>query len=464
MATVIAGELDTTALEAQVRGQLIGPDDPRYEEARKVYNAMIDRHPALIVRCNDAADVIAVVNFARESGAPLAVRCGMHNPAGFSVVDDGIVLDLSPMKGIRVDPAEQIATVQGGCTWGDVDHATHAFGLATVGGVLSTTGMGLTLGGGIGYLTRQYGLSVDNIVSADVVLADGSFVTADDNENSDLFWAIRGGGGNFGVVTSLTFQLHPVDTVIWGPMLWPLEQAADVMRAYDGWIGEAPDHLSGFFAFLTVPPGPPFPEELHLQKMCGIVWFCTGPQEVADELLAPVRAFGPVLDLVHAAPYPMIQSAFDALYPPGQQHYWRADFVNELSDEAIAAHVEHGSQLPTPQASMHLYPIDAAVHRIGSGDTAFAYRDSRWAEVIFAVDPDPASADLLRSWVVDYWEATHPYSAGGGYINFMMDEGLEGVQASYRDNYSRLAEIKKRYDPENLFQVNQNIRPANEVG
>jgi hypothetical protein len=232
------------------------------------------------------------------------------------------------------------------------------------------------------------------------------------------------------------------------------------MRAYDGWIADAPDHFNGFFAFLTVPPGPPFPEELHLQKMCGIVWVCTGTQEVADELLGPARAFGPTLDLVHAAPYPMIQSAFDALYPPGQQQYWRADFVNELSDEAIAAHVEHGSQLPTPQASMHLYPIDGAVHKVGSGDTAFAYRDSRWAEVIFAVDPDPSSADLLKSWVVDYWEATHPYSAGGAYINFMMDEGQDRVQASYRDNYTRLAEIKKQYDPGNLFRINQNIQPA----
>jgi hypothetical protein len=460
MATVTAHELDTTALEGQVRGQLIGPDDPGYDEARQIYNAMIDKRPSLIVRAADVADVIAVVNFARETRVPLAVRCGMHNPAGFSVVDDGIVLDLSPLKGIRVDPAEKTATVQGGCTWGDVDHATHAFGLATVGGVLSTTGMGLALGGGIGYLTRQYGLSVDNIVSADVVLADGSFVTASESENSDLFWAIRGGGGNFGVVTSLTFRLHPVDTVIWGPMLWPLDQAADVMRAYDAWIGVAPDHFNGFFAFLTVPPVPPFPEELHMQKMCGIVWFCTGTQEVANELLAPARAFGPALDLVHAAPYPMIQSAFDALYPPGQQHYWRADFVNELSDEAIAAHVEHGSQLPTPQASMHLYPIDAAVHEVGEGDTAFAYRDSRWAEVIFAVDPDPASADLLKSWVVDYWEATHPYSAGGAYINFMMDEGQDRIQASYRDNFQRLAEAKKQYDPGNLFRINQNILPA----
>jgi FAD/FMN-containing dehydrogenase len=298
------------------------------------------------------------------------------------------------------------------------------------------------------------------MLSADVVLADGSFVTATEKENSDLFWAIRGGGGNFGVVTSLTLRLYPVDTVVWGPMLWSLDRAAEIMRAYDGWIKDAPDHFNGVFAFLTVPPGPPFPEELHMQKMCGIVWFCTEGMDVAEPLLAPARETGPALDLVHEAPYPMIQGAFDALYPPGHQHYWRADFVDELSDEAIAAHVEHGSQMATPQASMHLYPIDGAVHRVGSSDTAFAYRDSRWAEVIFAADPDPGKADLIKSWVVDYWEATHPYSAGGAYINFMMDEGQDRVQASYRDNYERLAEVKKKYDPGNLFRVNQNIRPA----
>jgi FAD/FMN-containing dehydrogenase len=461
MATVTAKELDTTALAAQVRGELIDPGDPRYEEARHVYNSMIDKRPALIVRSVDVADVIAVVNFARESGVPLAVRSGAHNAAGFGSVDDGIVLDLTAMKGIRVDPGARLATVQGGCTWGDVDHATHAFGLATTGGVLSTTGMGLALGGGIGYLSRAHGLSIDNLVSADVVLADGSAVTSSEDENEDLFWAIRGGGGNFGVVTSFTFRLHPVSTVIWGPMLWPLEQAADVMRAYDGWLADAPDELNGFFAFLTVPPGPPFPEELHGQKMCGIVWCHTGSQEEADAALAPARALGPpALDLVGEVPYPAAQSAFDALYPPGQLHYWRADFISELSDEAIARHVEHGSKLPTPQASMHLYPIDAAVHNVGAGDTAFSYRDTRWAEVIFAVDADPANTDLLKSWVVDYWDATHPYSAGGAYINFMMEEGQGRVQASYRGNYARLAELKKRYDPENLFRVNQNIRPA----
>jgi FAD binding domain/Berberine and berberine like len=460
MATVTVGDVDTHALAERVRGELIGPRDAGYEEARSLYNSMIDKHPALIARCVDAADVMAVVDFARDSGLPLAVRCGAHNPAGFASVDDGVVIDLSRMKGIRVDPEARLATVQGGCTWGDVDHATHAYGLATVGGVLSTTGMGLALGGGIGYLTRRYGLSVGNIASIDVVLADGTAVTAGANEHEDLFWAIRGGGGNFGVVTSMTFRLHPVKTIFWGPMLWPIDRAAEIMRAYDGWLADAPDDLNGFFAFLMVPPGPPFPEELHHQTMCGIVWCHTGSAEEAEQALAPAREAGPVLDLVHEAPYPMAQGAFDALYPPGQQHYWRADFFDELSDEAIAAHVEHGSNLPTPQAQMHLYPIDGAVHEVGAQDTAFAYRNTRWAEVIFAADPDPANADLIKSWVVDYWEATHPHSAGGAYINFMMEEGDERVQASYRGNYERLAEVKKRYDPANLFRANQNIKPA----
>ena len=460
MTTVTVRELDTTALAERVRGELIGPGDAGYDEARSLYNAMVDKHPALIVRCVDVADVIATIDFARDSGLPLAVRGGSHNPAGFGSVDGGVVVDLTRMKGIRVDPSAQLATVQGGCTWGDVDHATHAYGLATVGGVLSTTGMGLALGGGIGYLSRKHGLSVDNLVSADVVLADGTPVTASADEHEDLFWAIRGGGGNFGVVTSLTFRLHPHKTIMWGPMLWPIDRAAEIMRAYDGWLADAPEDLNGFFAFLSVPPGPPFPEELHNQTVCGIVWCHTGSAEEAAQALAPARETGPVLDLVHEAPYPMAQGAFDALFPPGHQHYWRADFVDELSDEAIAAHVEHGSNLPTPQAQMHLYPVDGAVHSVGAADTAFAYRDSRWAEVIFAADPDPAKADPIKTWVVDYYDATHPHSAGGAYVNFMMDEGDERVRASYRDNYERLAEVKKRYDPANLFRANQNIRPA----
>jgi FAD/FMN-containing dehydrogenase len=462
MSAVTVAGLDATVLETQVRGRLIRPDDDEYERARAVHNAMIDRHPALIVRCADVADVIAVVNFARDNEVDLAVRCGGHNVAGFGTVDDGVVLDLSLMKGINVDPLALTVTVQGGCTWGDVDHATHAFGLATPGGVVSTTGVGgLTLGGGLGYLTRRCGLSIDNLLEADVVLADGSFVTASEGENEDLFWALRGGGGNFGVVTSFTFRLHPVDTVVAGPMLWPIEQAADAMRMWQDLLRDASDELYGLFAFLVVPPGPPFPEELHLKNMCGVVWCHTGTPEAADKELAPVRAFGPpAFELVGPMPHPVLQSMFDGITGPGMQNYWRADFFNELSDEAIAAHAEPGARVPSMFSGTFIFPIDGAASRVGSDQTAWSYRDARFAENLTGADPDPAAADRITAWVMEAWEATHPYSAGGAYLNFQGDEGQERVQASYRGNYGRLAEIKKRYDPGNLFHLNQNIRPA----
>jgi FAD/FMN-containing dehydrogenase len=446
----------------ELRGSLIAPDDAGYDEARKLFNGMIDKRPALIARCADVADVMSAVNYARDIGALLAVRGGGHNGGGLGSCDGGVVIDLSGMRGIRVNADERTVRVQGGCTWGDVDHATHAFGMATPSGIISTTGVGgLTLGGGIGHLARKHGLSIDNLLEADVVLADGRLVRANERENPDLFWAIRGGGGNFGVVTSFLFRLHAVDTVIGGPTLWPLEMAADVMRWYDGFIASAPEELTGFFAFLTVPPGPPFPEHLHLHQMCGAVWCYAGSAVDADDVFAPVREFGPpALDGLEPMPFPALQSAFDALYSPGDQWYWRADFVDELSDDAIAAHVEFGERLPTTLSTMHLYPIDGAVQRAGAEDTAFAYRSSRWAEVIVGVDPDPAKAPEITKWTVDYWDAVHPYSAGGAYVNFMMDEGEERVKATYGDNYARLTEVKAKYDPGNLFRVNQNILPA----
>jgi FAD binding domain/Berberine and berberine like len=458
-ATVTA--LDTSALE-HVRGEIIRPEDDRYDEARAAHNAGTNKHPALIVRCRDVADVIAVVNFARSSGLPLAVRGGGHNPAGFSSVDDGIVLDLSAMRGIKVNPGARTAMVQGGCTLGDVDHATHAFGLAAPGGVVSTTGVGgLTLGGGTGHLTRSCGLTIDNLLEADVVLADGTFVTANDEQNADLFWALRGGGGNFGVVTSFTFRLHPVDMVVAGPMLWEIEHAADALRMYDQVLSDAPDELTGVFAFLVVPPGPPFPEDLHLKTMCGIVWCYTGPPERADDLLAPARAVGPpVFELVGPMPHPILQSMFDGLAGPGMHNYWRGDFLSELTDEAIARHVEYGSTVPNIFSAVHLYPVDGVAGRVAPDATAWSYRDARWAEVIFAVDPDPAAFDSLKNWVIESWDLLHPFSMGGGYVNFLVDEGQERVQSSYRDNYRRLAELKRRYDPTNLFRLNQNIEPA----
>jgi FAD/FMN-containing dehydrogenase len=450
------------ALKADLRGQLIAPDDPAYEAARKVYNAMIDRRPRLIARCADVGDVITALRFGREHGLLIAVRGGGHNAGGLGVVDDGLVIDLSPMRYTRVDPAARTVRVGGGCTWGDVDHATHAFGMATPSGIISTTGVGgLTLGGGLGHLTRRCGLAIDNLVAADMVLADGRFVTVGPEDHPDLFWAIRGGGGNFGIVTSFKFRLHPISTVHAGPTLWDLDHSTEVMQWYRELIPTAPDDLSGFFAFLTVPPVPMFPEHLHLKKMCGVVWCYTGPADRFEEHFKPVRRFRPpALEMVGPMPQPVLQSLFDGLYPAGHQWYWRADFVKELSDRAIAEHVKYGATLPTMQSTMHLYPVNGAAHRVGKSETAWSYRDATWAEVMVGVDPDPANKDRLVKWARAYWDATHPYSAGGAYVNFMMDEGEDRVKATYRDNYPRLAAVKKTYDPSNVFRVNQNIKPA----
>lgn len=458
-------EASIHTLEERLRGELIQPSDANYDEVRKVYNAMIDRHPRLIAHCADVADVISAVNFARENNVFVAVRGGGHNGAGLGVCDDGLVIDLQPMRGVRVDPEARTVRVEGGGRWGDVDRATHAFGLATVSGAISTTGVaGLTLGGGHGYLTRKYGLTVDNLLAADVVLADGQFVTASVDEHEDLFWAIRGGGGNFGIVTSFLFQLHPVHTVYAGPMLWSLDRAKDVMQWYREFLPAAPEDLYGFFAFLTVPPASHFPEHLHHQKMCGVVWCYSGALDQADAVFDPVRqAVPPVFEHLGPMPYPALQSAFDDLYPPGLQWYWKGDFVKELSDEAIALHIQHGSQMPTPLSTMHLYPVDRAVDQVGKNDTAFSYRDVTWSMVIAGVDPDPASSDRLIDWAQDYWNALHPYSAGGAYVNFMMEEGQERVQATYRDNYDRLVAIKTKYDRGNLFRINQNIKPSSDT-
>lgn len=454
---------DTTlaAYRAQLRGTLIQAGDADYDAARTVFNAMIDKRPRLIARCADVADVIASVNFAHQHGLLLAVRGGAHNGAGLGVCDDGLVIDLAGLRGIRVDPQARTVRAEGGCTWGAVDHATHAFGLATPSGIISTTGVGgLTLGGGIGYLSRHYGLTIDNLLAVDMVLADGRFVTASERENEDLFWAVRGGGGNFGIVTAFEFRLHPVSTVVAGPTLWPLDRAAEVLHWYSRFIGAAPDELNGFFAFLTVPPAPPFPAALHLQKMCGVVWCWSGEPAAAEAALAPVRAMNPALDGIQPMPYPTLQGAFDGLYPPGLQWYWRADFVNDLSDESIALHLGFAAKLPSMHSTMHLYPVDSAVHRVGRSETAFSFRDARWAAVFVGVDPDPANGARIGAWARDYQSALHPHSAGGAYVNFMADEGQERVQATYGENYPRLAAIKRRVDPDNLFRVNQNIRPA----
>jgi hypothetical protein len=443
-------------------GTLIGPQDAGYDDARAVYNAMIDRRPGLVAACASTADVSAIVDFARRHDLLLAVRGGGHNGGGLGVCDDGVVLDLSPLHSVTVEPDERIVTVGGGATWNMVDAATHEAGLAVPSGIISSTGVGgLTLGGGLGHLSRKHGLSIDNLFEADVVLADGTQARASADENPELFWALRGGGGNFGVVTSFRFRAHPVHTVIAGPTFWPIEQTAEVMQFYRDFIVEQPRELGGFFATMTVPPADFLPAELHFRKVCGVMWCSLAGEEETAKLLAPAQAFGnPLLHGPGPMPFPALQSLFDGLYTPGLQWYWRADFVRELPDEAIAAHVEHGGRIPTLHSTMHLYPIDGAVHDVGKDDTAFSFRDANWAEVIVGVDPDPANAGLVRDWTVDYWEATHPYSAGGAYVNFMMDEGHTRIRNTYRDNYGRLAAAKTKYDPGNLFRVNQNIEPA----
>ena len=442
-----------------IRGDLIEPDDPAFDDARAIYNAMIDKHPQLIARCENAADVIEAVNFGREHDLETAIRGGGHNGAGLALVDDGLVIDLSAMTGVRVDPGAKTVHVEPGCTWGDVDHATHAFGLATVSGVISTTGVGgLTLGGGHGYLTRKYGLTIDNLVSADVVLADGRLVHASEAENPDLFWAIRGGGGNFGVVTSFEFELHPVETVVAGPMFWSIDDLETTMAWYREWLPEAPEDVYAFYLIAEVP-GEPFPEELHGEKVCGLLWCYLGPVDRAEDVLQPARDVAePLFEHVDPMPYPVLQSLFDDLYPEGEQWYWRGDFVDELTDEAIDVH-RRFAEVPTAKSTMHLYPIDGAVHDVDSEETAWGHRDATWSMVIAGVDPDPDNRETITDWTREYWEELHPHTVGGSYINFMMEEGDERIRASYGDNYERLREVKSRYDPENFFHVNQNVEP-----
>ncbi len=446
-------------LASQVRGELITATDTAYDETRKVYNGMIDKRPGLFAMCVDVADVIASVNFGRENDVLIAVRGGGHNGGGLGLCDEGLVIDLSGLKFIRIDTSANTVRVGGGNLWGEVDHATHPFGLAVPAGIISTTGVGgLTLGGGVGHLSRKYGLTIDNLLEADMVLADGSFVTVSASQNSDLFWAIRGGGGNFGIVTSFKFQAHPVKTVIGGPTLWPIEQTEEIMEWYNGYIHNAPDELNGFITTMVIP-GAPFPEHLHNKQFCGIVWCYVGDPVKFDELFKTVRALNPVFEHVGEMPYPSIQTLFDGLMPPGLQWYWRADFFNELGPEVRAQHLKYGSNIPTPLSQMHLYPISGAAGRVSNEATPWAYRDAKYAGVIVGVDPDPAKADSITDWCKNYWNALHAYSSGGAYSNFMMDEGQERVEASYGHNYERLAKIKRAYDPNNLFRVNQNIKP-----
>ena len=446
-------------LASVVKGRIVEAGAPAYDEARALYNAMIDKRPAAVAYCVDEADVAAALRYGVERDLQIAVRGGGHNGGGLGSVDDGLVIDLSAMNEIAVDAAAKMARVGGGALLKDVLTATDAYGLTLPVGIIGTTGVGgLTLGGGVGHMSRTFGLTIDNLIAATVVLADGSVVQCDATREPDLFWAIRGGGGNFGVVTSFSFKLHPGTIAQAGPVLYDLDDAGEVLAWYRDFMPAQPDGLGGFFLFLTVPPGPPFPEELHMRPMAAIAWTQVGEEE--SEALKEARSFGkPVLDGVAPVPIPAWHTAFDALYGPGDQWYWRGDFIREISDEAIAVHVDWGSRLPTWKSTMHLYAIDGAASRVGHDETAWSYRDAKWAQVIAGVDPDPANAQALAEWTVGYSDAIKPTSMGGGYVNFHMDEP-DRVRGMYGSNYDRLAKVKAQYDPDNTFSVNQNIKPA----
>jgi FAD/FMN-containing dehydrogenase len=445
-------------------GRVILPDDRGYDDARQVWNGMIDKRPAMIVRCTGVADVIEAVRFARRHNMLVAVRGGGHNVAGYSVCEGGMVIDLSPMKGIRVDPAARTVRAQGGVTWGELDHETEVFGLATTGGLISTTGIaGLTLGGGIGWLARRYGLACDNLIEADVVTADGELLVASAKQNSDLFWAIRGGGGNFGVVTSLHYQLHPVGPMIsGGMMLYPIETAANILRFYRDYIANAPDELSVFPAFIIVPPLPPVPADLHGKPAIALAVCYSGDTHNAEGVLQPLRSFAtPSVDLIGSMPYSALQMLFDESAPRGALNYWKSDTLSELSDACIDVLVSHTSSLTqlSPLTIVHIYPLRGAIARVSPSETAFGQRDAQFSTIVAAAWFDPDQSDAHIEWVRGLWQGMRPYSTGGVQPNFLGDEGSERVRCAYGENYARLVTIKRRYDPSNFFSMNQNILP-----
>ncbi len=446
-----------------VEGSVILPEDKTYNEERKVYNAMIDKKPSIIVKCRNEEDVIEAVNFARKNDLEVSIRSGGHNGAGLALVDDGLVIDLSKMKDYDMDAENKTLRIGPGFTLKEIDAITHEHGLALPFGVNGTTGIsGLTLGGGIGYLSRKGGLTIDNLLECKVVLASGEVVVTNKDQNSDLFWALRGGGGNFGVVISFKFKLLPIMNIYGGPMLWEMEDARETFRLYDEFTKNASNDIYGFYAFLMVPPSDPFPKELWNKRVCGVVWNYTGPIEKAEEVFKPIRVkTNPILDWVSEMPLPNLNSLFDDLYPKGMQWYWRAHYINEVSDEALQVNIDYGKSVPTMHSTTHFYPINGKVHEAANDETAWANRGIRWAQVIVGVDPDPQKAEEVTSWCKNYYDDLKPYAANNGaYVNFMMEEGQSRVRESYKENYERLSKIKAKYDPENFFHINQNIKPG----
>jgi FAD binding domain/Berberine and berberine like len=452
------------ALRMSFRGPLIGPGDPGYDAARSVWNAMVDKRPAVVARCTGPADVVAAVNFGRDHDLPVAVRGGAHSAAGKGTCDDGIVVDLSLMKGIRVDPVTQTVRAQGGVKWGDFDHETQAVGLATPGGVISTTGIaGLTLGGGFGWLTRRFGLSCDNLLSVDLVTAAGEQIVCSEDENADLFWALRGGGGNFGVATSFEFQLHPVGPLILGGLIgWPLEQAPEILAFHREQTRSAPDELGISAAFVTAPPLPFVPEALQFKPAIAMILCWSGDIDEGREVIAPWLALDPPIQMVDALPYTFMQQLQDDLAPAGRHSYWKSGYLTELTDDAIAAAAAVAAKVPSPFSLAELVLWgDSAVGRVGADDTAFGQRDGRFLFNAISMWEDPAATEANVAWPREFFEAMQPFATDGVYVNFLSDEGDARVVEAYgAEKYARLARIKAEYDPENLFKLNQNIVPA----
>jgi FAD/FMN-containing dehydrogenase len=449
------------SLRSNVGGALVAEGDVGYDEARIVYNAMIDRRPAAIVRCQSTEDVVAVVRAAAESGTDLAIRGGGHSVPGFGTADDALVADLGGLTSVDVRLESSTAEVGGGATWGMFNDAAAAYGLATTGGIISTTGVGgLTLGGGIGYLARGHGLSCDNLLSAEVVLADGEVVTTSADEEPDLFWALRGGGGNFGAVTKFVFQMHPVAEIYGGPTFFELSDAPAILEHFARYVRTAPREFGGFPAFQIAPPLPFVPEDRVGEPFLAVIFCYNGPASEGEKIIQEFRDVAkPVAEMVGPMPYPALNGAFDALVPPGLQHYWKAVFVDDLSPESIAAHMQHGPLVPTVNSTVHFYPINGACHDVASDATAFGHRDANFAVVIAGMWPDPTQNSANTAWVKDYYAAIEPFSQGGGYVNFLSEDDQPQASVNYGANYDRLRDVKRAYDPGNVFHVNQNIAP-----
>ena len=456
-------ERAVSGLTEQFRGTLLRPTDEGYDDARTVWNAMIDRRPSLIAQCAGVADVIAAVNFAREQDLLLAVKAGGHNVAGNGVCDDGLVIDLSPMKSIRVDAESRTVRTEPGVTLGELDHETQAYGLVAPAGIVSTTGVaGLTLGGGWGWLSRTYGLSIDNLRSVDLVTATGELVHASEDENPDLFWGVRGGGGNFGVVTSLEYDLHEVGPeVLAGMIIHPFEDATELLRFHRDFTAEAPDELCCYAAIMTAPPAPFLPEEVHGTTVVAYVPCYSGSIEAGEEVVQPLREFGdPIADLVQPMPFTALQQMLDEELVPGFRNYWKTQLVDPLPDEAIDIVVDRAATLPSPMTQIVLEHLGGAISRVEPDATAYRNRKASFSFNVFPRWEDPAEDDAHVAWAREVHEAITPYSTDGVAVNFLSQEGQERVRTAYGDNYDRLVELKNEWDPENLFRMNQNIKPT----